>query len=195
MFKPRIRPKAAFEAALWLVVLAVVGARMWPQIAAALGVASHSAEAPEFTLTTLRGDVVTTESLRGQVVLINFWATWCPPCRVEMPGFQQVYDARREDGFTILGISTDATRDGVAAFLAERGITYPVAMAANSVGSKFGNVRTLPTSFLVDRDGRIRYQVEGIFAETTLSSAVDKLLAEPWSGDAVTVTAGTGGVH
>lgn len=179
MYKPRIRPKAAFEAALWLVLLGFVGTRMWPQVAAAFGVASQSAEAPDFTLTTLTGDVVSRESLRGQVVLVNFWATWCPPCRVEMPGFQQVYDARKADGFTILGISTDARRDGVAAYLQEHDITYPVAMAANSVGAKFGGVQTLPTSFLIDREGRIRYEVRGIFSETALSQAVARLLAEP----------------
>ena len=193
MTKLRIRPRAAFEAALWLVMLGVIGTRMWPQVAAAFGVASQSAQAPDFTLTTLGGDVVSRESLRGKVVLVNFWATWCPPCRVEMPGFQRVYDARKARGFTILGISADARRDGVASFLTERGITYPVAMAANSVSSKFGNVRTLPTSFLIDRNGRIRYEVEGIFAEATLSRAVDKLLAEPWPGDSARVTEMSGG--
>ena len=192
MSKLRIRPRAAFEAALWLVMLGVIGTRMWPQVAAAFGVASQSAHAPDFTLTTLAGDVVSRESLRGQVVLVNFWATWCPPCRVEMPGFQQVYDARRNDGFTILGISTDARRDGIGFFLEERGITYPVAMAANSIGSKFGGVQTLPTSFLIDRDGRIRYEVRGIFSETALSRAVDLLLAEPWLADSAAV-ADTGG--
>lgn len=175
----RARPKAVLEALLWLGVLAFVGNRMWPQVAAALGVASSSAAAPAFTLTTLSGDVVTGESLRGRVVLVNFWATWCPPCRVEMPGFQRVYDARRADGFTILGVSTDARREPVVSFLVDRGITYPVAMASGSVAADFGGANMLPTSFLIDREGRIRYEVRGIFAEAALSRAVDKLLAEP----------------
>lgn len=190
MPKLRIRPRAAFEVVLWLVMLVVIGTRMWPQVAAAFGVASRSAHAPDFTLTTLSGDPVSRESLRGQVVLINFWATWCPPCRVEMPGFQQVYDTHRADGFTILGISTDARSDRVAAFLADRNITYPVAMAANSVGSKFGGVQTLPTSFLIDREGRIRYEVRGIFSETALSQAVRRLLEEPWPVDTAGESAG-----
>jgi peroxiredoxin len=178
-----IRPRAVFEAALWLVLIGFVGSRMWPQIAAAFGVASASEQAPDFHLTTLTGEPVSRESLHGKVVLLNFWATWCPPCRVEMPGFQKIYDQRRDRGFTILGVSTDAVGSArVASFLGERGITYPVAMATGEMVGAFGNVTTLPTSFLIDRQGRIRHQVRGIFASVALESAVDRLLAEPDTG-------------
>ena len=179
MIKIPSRFRAGLETAVWIVLLVVVGVRMWPQAAAALGVESQRRDAPDFTLTTLAGDVASRESLRGRVVLVNFWATWCPPCRVEMPGFQDVYAARKHDGFTIVGISTDVTTDRVRDFIAEREITYPIAMASGAVTSAFGDPRTLPTSFLIDRAGRIRYEVRGIFTETALSQAVDRLLAEP----------------
>ena len=78
-----IRPRAVVEASLWLVLLGFVGSRMWPQIGAAFGVASASEQAPDFQLTTLTGEAVSRKSLRRKVVLLNFWATWCPTCRVE----------------------------------------------------------------------------------------------------------------
>lgn len=165
---------------LWIGLLAFVGYRIWPQIAAAAGVSSANVVAPAFAVTTLDGRTVSLESLRGQVVLVNFWATWCPPCRVEMPGFQQVYEARRDRGFTIVGVATDIGGSStVRRFTAERGITYPIAMANGEVVRGFGNPNMLPTSFLIDRQGRIRHEVRGIFASVALSQAVDRLLAEP----------------
>jgi peroxiredoxin len=117
------------------------------------------------------------------VVLVNFWATWCPPCRVEMPGFQRVYEARRERGFTIVGLSVDAAGSApVKQFLAEHGITYPVAMANTSAIQGFGRSTLLPTSYLIDRQGRVRHEVRGYFTEVTLSQAVERLLDEPAEG-------------
>ena len=156
-----------------------IGSRIWPQVAAAFGVTSANAAAPSFQLATLDGQSVTSESLRGKVVLVNFWATWCPPCRVEMPGFQAVYDRKRSQGFVVVGISTDAGgSDGVRAFLAAHHITYPVAMASASIVRDFGGANVLPTSFLIDRQGRIRNEVRGAFASFALEPAVDHLLAE-----------------
>lgn len=174
------RPQARLEAVFWLVLALFVGYRTWPQVGAALGVASATHEAPSFRLTTLDGVTVSRESLRGKVILVNFWATWCLPCRVEMPGFQSVYNRKRAEGFTIIGVSTDAAGpQHVARYLSEHGITYPVAMAAAGVERAFGGAGVLPTSFLVDRQGRIRYTVTGIFASPALEQAVSRLLAEP----------------
>jgi cytochrome c biogenesis protein CcmG, thiol:disulfide interchange protein DsbE len=180
---PRVGPRRGLgrvlEALVWLGLVLFVGRRIWPQVAAAFGVASANAAVPAFQLTTLDGTAVSSESLRGQVVLVNFWATWCPPCRVEMPGFQRVYAAKRAQGFTILGVATDAAGRGpVLDFLRERGITYPVAMATGSVVRDFGGANLLPTSFLIDRQGRIRNEVRGVFATLALEQAVDRLLAE-----------------
>lgn len=174
------RPKARLEALFWLTIALFLGYRIWPQVAAAFGVASANDAAPDFQLTTLDGAPVSRHSLRGQVVLVNFWATWCPPCRVEMPGFQDVYDRKRTQGFTIVGVSTDAAgSEHVARYLREHEITYPVAMASGGITRAFGGARALPTSFLLDRQGRIRHTVTGIFAEIALEQAVNRLLAEP----------------
>lgn len=163
-----------------------VGSRLWPQVAAAFGVASANAVAPQFALTTLDGRTITSAQLRGKVVLVNFWATWCPPCRVEMPGFQSVYQRRQADGFVVLGISTDASgSENVRAFLNEHHITYPVAMASAAVVRDFGGASLLPTSFLIDRDGRIRNVIRGAFTSFALERAVDHLLADaPEAADA-----------
>jgi peroxiredoxin len=174
------RPKARLEALFWLVFAVFLGYRIWPQLAAAFGVASANVAAPDFQLTTLDGAVVSRDALRGKVVLVNFWATWCPPCRVEMPGFQDVYDRKKAEGFTILGISTDAAgAQHVSRYLWEHEITYPVAMASGGIARAFGGARALPTSYLLDRQGRIRHTVTGIFAEVALEQAVNRLLAEP----------------
>jgi cytochrome c biogenesis protein CcmG, thiol:disulfide interchange protein DsbE len=168
------------ETLVWVGVLAFAANRFWPQVAAALAIGGSGEEAPAFEVTTLAGDPISLESLRGQVVLVNFWATWCPPCRIEMPGFERVYREKREQGFEIVALSTDALGSaGVERFLEERGITFPVAMASREVVGEFGGVRGLPTSYLIDREGRVRHTVMGLFAEPALRMAVDRLLAEP----------------
>lgn len=175
----KIRAKLSLDTILWIAVLAFIGYRVWPQLGAAIGVGGTGLDAPDFELQTLDGEVISLSDLRGEVVLVNFWATWCPPCRAEMPGFQRVYEAKRDRGFTILGLSTDVGgRRAVDAFLAEHGITYPVAMAPSKVVRDFGGSNMLPTSYLIDRQGRIRHTVKGYFAEPALASAVEKLLAE-----------------
>ncbi len=144
--------------------------------------------APDFELTTLTGVPVTRDSLRGKVVLINFWATWCPPCRIEMPGFQSVYDDNVDRGFMVLGVSTDAAgRRPVLDFLRDKGITYPVAMASGRMVNDYGGARVLPTSFLIDREGRLRHEVRGYFAEVALRKAVSRLLDEDVAGDSAAV--------
>lgn len=172
--------RVAFDVAFWAIVLGVIAWRVWPQASAALGIARGEHVVPDVVFTTLGGDSIAMADLRGEVVLVNFWATWCGPCRVEMPGFQDVFESRRERGFTIIGISQDVgTPDLVRRFVRDHGIDYPIVAGTPELERAFGGVRALPTSFLVGRDGRIRHVVTGIFLETTLASAVDRLLDEP----------------
>ncbi len=171
--------RVSLETVLWVAVAGLVIYRVAPQARAALGLGSGGSTVPALTLPRLDGGTLNLAGLRGQVVLVNFWATWCPPCRFEMPGFEKVYRDRHADGFTIVGISADqGPSSAVKSFLRERAITYPVAMATAEAMSAFGGVNTFPTSFLVDRKGVIRYTVQGIFAETTLRQAVQRLLDE-----------------
>lgn len=173
-------PRVTLGGIVWILLLGFVAYRMAPQVKAAFGASPGVEVAPSIALQTLDGETVTLDQFRGQVVLVNFWATWCPPCRIEMPAFQRVYEARRDDGFIILALSTDAGGTGaVRDFLSERGLTFPAAMATRESVQAFGGVRALPTSFLIGRDGRIRQEVSGIFLEPALRMAVGRLLDEP----------------
>ena len=117
--------------------------------------------------------------LEGDVVLVNFWATWCPPCRLEMPGFEAVYEDYKDRGFTVVGLATDVGgQDLVHAFVRQNRITYPVAMADEEVRLRYGGVDALPQSFLLDKQGRVRKVVSGVFSEGALRRAIDELLAE-----------------
>jgi len=138
-------------------------------------------QAPELKVRTLGGEKVVLSDLRGKVVLVNFWATWCPPCRAEMPGFQRVWNDQRDAGFVVLGLSADETGSGgVARFLRDQGISYPVGMASVSAKAAYGGVNALPVSFLVDRQGVIRRRVMGVYDERVLRQDVRRLLdAEP----------------
>jgi len=174
-----------------VVLLAWVAQRVGPQVAAALGINLGVQETPQIDVTTLTGARFSLAEHRGQVVLVNFWATWCRPCRIEMPGFQKVYERYQDRGFTILGLSTDAGGGSVVeAYVEERGVDYPVAMATPPLRREFGGVREIPSSFLVDREGRIRYTVRGFWAGPALSAAVKRLIEEdvpPARSSSVTV--------
>jgi len=109
---------------------------------------------PDFTLKTIDGREVSLKDYRGKVVLINFWATWCPPCRNEMPLFVRVYKSYRDKGFEILAISTDSSLDPVKKFVKEFRINFPVLYDDKNVVSLYG-IQGLPTSFLIDREGKV----------------------------------------
>lgn len=169
----------AIDGVLLLIVLVLLYQRALPQASAALGFGASNEPAPHFKLAALDGDSVSLRDLRGQVVLVNFWASWCPPCRVEMPGFERIYRDRAQDGFTIVGIVTDVhARDRIRAFLTEHEITYPTLLASPGVVRDYGGINALPESFLLDRDGRIRHHVIGFFAEPALRAAVNRMLEE-----------------
>lgn len=169
--------KRALDAVLWAAVMGVLLWRFGPQLGAALGIGGTDLPAPDFEVTTLDGDTIRLADLRGQVVLVNFWATWCPPCRVEMPGFQDVWEDYRDRGVTIVGMSVDrGDRTQVERWVRDRGITFPIAFPTGQVVSAYGGANVLPTSLLIDRDGRIVRRIEGFYAEPALRAALNRLL-------------------
>ena len=163
-----------------LALLAWAAPRLLPHLGAIVGIRSGERRAPVFELSTLDGARLGADALRGRVVLVNFWATWCGPCRVEMPLLQAMHERHAAKGFTLLGLSVDrGGEEGVRAFLHERGVTYPVAVVGAEAERAFGGVRGYPTSFLLDRRGEIRHAVIGPLAPATLELAVRRLLDEP----------------
>ena len=121
--------------------------------------------APDFTLNDVTtGETLTLSELRGKPVLINFWATWCAPCRLEMPHLQEAYDNHKDDGFTVIAVDAkiDDGEEAVAAFLAEFELTFPVVKdVTGDVETKMYNVVGYPTSVFIDRDGVIQYVHRG----------------------------------
>jgi cytochrome c biogenesis protein CcmG/thiol:disulfide interchange protein DsbE len=151
--------------------------RLLPHVGAVVGVETK-AQVPRYALTALDGTPLSPDALRGKVVLINFWATWCLPCRVEMPLLQRMAERHREAGLIVVGLSVDrGAEESVRTFLRERGVTYPVAVVGSDVERAFGGVRGYPTSILVDRDGVVRHVVIGPLAAASFEPAVRRLLA------------------
>jgi cytochrome c biogenesis protein CcmG/thiol:disulfide interchange protein DsbE len=158
--------------------------RFLPHLGALFGVAERVERTPAYTVALRDGRIWTQDSLHGRVVLVNVWATWCAPCRVEMPALQQLADSYAEDGVIVLGLSVDrGPAADVDAFLADRDITYPVAIVDDETVRAFGGVRGYPTSLLLDRTGVIRHSVLGPIGPLTLRPAIRRLIgtatAEP----------------
>jgi peroxiredoxin len=111
--------------------------------------------AEDFTVALLRGEPLKLSEQRGKPVMINFWATWCAPCREEMPAIERLYRRHREHGFVLLAVSVDADAALVRPFLEQHKLTFPVTLDSKmSLANAYG-VRALPSSFLVDRDGNL----------------------------------------
>lgn len=161
------------------VLLLWAAPRLLPHLGALAGVRNDRAIVPAFDIATLDGARLSADSLRGRVVLVNFWATWCWPCRLEMPALQAMHERHQARGFLVLGLSLDRSgADGVRTFLRERDISYPVAIVGTREEQAFGGIRGYPTSFLLDREGHVRHAVIGPLAPATLELAVRRLLDE-----------------
>lgn len=121
--------------------------------------------------------VVKLSELKGKVVLINFWATWCPPCKIEIPGFVELYDKYNENGFEIIGVSVDTSgSDSVKSFVKSEKINYPVVMADKELAEKFDEIVAIPTSFLINQKGEIVKKYSGLYMKSTFENDIKKLL-------------------
>jgi len=135
----------------------------------------------EYPAATLQGDTVTLASLRGEVVLLNLWATWCVPCRTETPYLQELYERHRDEGFRVVGISLDTgdAADDVAMFVEDFGVTYTVLHDPQMRGMDLYQVPGLPATFLIDREGTLRWIRYGPILEgdTDFLGALEALLS------------------
>lgn len=133
--------------------------------------------APDFTSVTDTGEAVTLSELRGQVVLINFWATWCGPCRIEMPEFEAAYQANREAGFTIVAINNQETLEDVAGFREEMAVSFPFVMDERGALQREYGVFSYPSTFILDRDGVIIARQFGPLTAEQIEQLVREALA------------------
>jgi peroxiredoxin len=138
--------------------------------------ALHS-NAADFSLQDIDGHPLQLASYRGKVVLLNFWATWCTPCRAEIPNFVQFQNSYGPQGFQILGISMDDGPQPVRAFYQQFKINYPVAVGTDTVAQSYGGVLGLPVSFLIGRDGKIAAKYVGAVQLPALEQEIKTLLA------------------
>ena len=137
--------------------------------------------APEFTLTSLQGETISLADLRGQAVLVNIWASWCGPCRSEMPAMQTIYQEYAGQGFTILAVNSTIqdSQSKAAEFVAEYNLTFPILLDFDGQVSALYQVSALPSSFFIRPDGTIQEVViGGPMAEALLRTRVETLLQE-----------------
>ena len=158
--------------------IGLVSALIFARVAAA-GMGSGVAQdrltdkpAPDFTLKDFSGQTLHLGSLRGKVVLLNFWATWCAPCQVEMPVFDKWQREYGPQGLEVIGISMDDDRALARRVVGRLKIEYPVAMGDERLGARYGGVLGLPLTFLIDRKGVVRARFEG---ETDAKGIEDEL--------------------
>lgn len=133
---------------------------------------------PDFSLTDLRGRQISSADLRGKVVLIDIWATWCGPCKKEMPGYQKLEDHYRFKGFIAIGLKANmmADTEDPLKFAKKIGVQYPLVVATDDLLQKFGGLEGLPTTLLYDRHGILRKKIIGFEYTEVLESELKKLL-------------------
>jgi peroxiredoxin len=135
--------------------------------------------APDFELQTTTSETVKLSDLRGQAVLVNLWATWCPPCRAEMPAIEKVYNEYKDEGLVVLAVNMtyQDTRSNIAPFVNEYSLTFPILLdESGAVGNAY-QLRSLPSSFFIDREGIItEVVIGGPMAEALLRTRVEEIL-------------------
>jgi peroxiredoxin len=120
--------------------------------------------APDFSLHAMTGPNMRLQDQRGRVVMVNFWATWCAPCQQEMPHLNRLYQKYRSSGFVLLGVNVDEDSSKAADVAAKLGITFPVLLDADKRVSKLYDLSTMPSTVLIDRDGKVRFVHRGYLA-------------------------------
>jgi peroxiredoxin len=145
--------KATFLSATRL----LLGAALALSAGLALPAVAPSAIAPDFTLRTLDGPNLRLQEQRGRVVLVNFWATWCGPCRQEIPHLNKLYEKYRASGFVLLGVNIDDDAKVASDLALKLGVKFPVLMDTDKTVSRLYDMSAMPATIVIDRDGRVRY--------------------------------------
>ena len=136
-----------------------------------------SALAPDFILPTTDGKTLKLSDLKGKVVIIDFWATWCSPCRKGIPDLIELKKKYGAKGFEIIGVSVDTdTKNEVVPFMKEYKINYPVVYGNMNVYQQYGGIRAIPTSFVIDKQGKIVASYEGLMSKETYENHIKKLM-------------------
>lgn len=135
--------------------------------------------APEFALQSLDGKTVRLSDFRGKAVLLNFWATWCEPCKIEMPWFVELQKQYGPEGLQIVGVAMDdASTEDISKFAQKMGVNYPILIGKEAVGDSYGGVQFLPATFYIDRDGKVVDKIFGLKGRGEIEDDVKKVLGQ-----------------
>jgi thiol-disulfide isomerase/thioredoxin len=193
-------PRGRNPLALVVAVIVVTGMLYYGLHAARRSVAANvpsilkSSPAPDFTLDALDGTSMRLSDLRGKAVLLNFWATWCSPCKIEMPWFVELQKQYGPQGLQIVGVAMDDSgKDEIAKFAKDMGVNYPVLIGKEAVGDAYGGVPALPETFFIGRDGKIVDRIIGLKGRTDIEESIKKALNTQAPASPSTASAATTG--
>jgi len=137
---------------------------------------SQLRDAPPWKLQGLDGKPLTSQDLKGKVVLVDFWATWCQPCRRSIPHLIDLHEKYKDQGLEVVGMSLDNGPDVVRPFVKQQAITYPIVMGNQKIAQDFGGVRGIPTAFIVTQDGKIYRKIVGLVPKERYENDIKALL-------------------
>lgn len=175
----RFPPLGLGSIAVYTLALALLALLGWGLVRASTGPVD-SGPAPDFTLTTFTGETIRLSDLRGNVVVINFWASWCPPCRDEAPYLERTWRQYRDKGVVFIGVDYLDTEKKALEYIAEFDITYP---NGPDIGTRIADayrIKGVPETFFVDKRGELREVYIGPLKPPDLETRIEKLLAEPY---------------
>ena len=133
--------------------------------------------APDFSLPTTAGETMKLSDFQGKAVLLNFWATWCEPCKVEMPWFVDLQKKYGPQGLQVIGVAMDdASPKDIAAFAQKMGVNYPILIGKEEVGAQYGGIEYLPSTFYISRDGKVLEHAFGLVSRSEIEAIIEKAL-------------------
>ncbi len=136
-------------------------------------------QAPDFTLQSINGETIRLSDFRGKAVLLNFWATWCAPCRIEMPWFVEMQDRYAAEGLQVVGVAMDdSSPNDIEKFANDLRVNYPILVGEDTVGNAYGGLQFLPATFYIGRDGKVVDKVFGLKTRNEIEEDIKKALAE-----------------
>lgn len=171
-------PVILIVVAMVISLMLVVGINFTRKKAPPPGPQGMGEAAPEFALQSLDGKTVHLSDYRGKAVLLNFWATWCSPCKIEMPWFVELQKQYGSQGFQIVGVAMDdASPSDIKDFAQQMGVNYPVLIGKESVGDAYGGVQFLPENFYIDRSGHVVNRAFGLKGRGEIEDEIKKIIA------------------